>query len=152
MANMLRTVKFTVKDDREGTWETEIDTILQAVAWVLRATVGTTVKHAPANLVFNKDMILNNEVKVNQTAIKNQRESKAMKDNQRENNKRKQHTYREGGKCLIIKNKYERSRKLDKVAEGPFLILKVYGNGTLKIDRGGYSKVIHIRRLKPYVE
>ena len=124
MADMLRTVKFTVKDDREGTWQTEIDTILQAVAWALRSTVGTTVKHAPSNLVFNKDMILNNEVKVNWTAIKNQRESKAMKDNQRENNKRKQHTYEEGGKCWIVKNKYERSRKLDKVAKGPFLIMK----------------------------
>jgi len=152
MADMLRTVKFTVKDDLEGTWRMEIDTILQAVAWALRATVGPTWKHAPANLVFNKDMILNNEVRINWKAIKNQRETKAIKDNQRENTKRKPHIYRKGNKCWIVKNKYERSRKLDKVAEGPFMILKVYNNGTLKIDRGGYSEVIHIRRLKPYVE
>lgn len=65
MANMLRTIKFTMKDDLEGTWRTEVDAILQAVAWVLRSTVGTTLRHTPANLVFNKDMILNNTVKVN---------------------------------------------------------------------------------------
>ena len=152
MADMLQTMKFTVKDDLEGTWRTEVDTILQAVAWAIRTTVNATLKHAPVNLVFNKDMLMNNAVKVNWKAIKSQRESKAIKDNQRENVKRKQHVYREGDKCWIVKNKYERKRKLDKVAEGPFVILKVYNNGTLKIDRDGYSEVIHIRQLKPYVE
>ena len=33
--------------------------------------------------------------------------------------------------------------------DNAFLIPKVYGNGTIKIDRGGYSEVIHIHRLKP---
>lgn len=106
--------------------------------WALRTNVGTTLKHAPANLVFNKDMILNNTVKVNWQAIKSQREDKAVKDNKRENKKRKQHICKEGDKCWIMKNKYERNRKLDKVVEGPFLIKKVFNNGTLKLDRNGY--------------
>ena len=97
-------------------------------------------------------MILNNEVKVNCATSKTQRESKAVKDNQRENKRRIQHIYKERSKSWIVKSKYESSHKPDNVAEGPFLILKVYGIGTLKIDRVGYSEVIHIRRLKPYIK
>ena len=81
---------------------------------------------------------------MNWNAIKSQRESKALKDNERENTKRKQHVYKEGNKYWIVQNKYERNCKSDKVAEGPFVIMKVYNNGTLRLDRNGYSEVIHI--------
>ena len=149
---MLRAMKFTVKDDSEGAWRTEVESMLQAVAWALRSTMNPTTKMAPVSLLFNKDMVLNKEIDVNWTAIKEQREKQAAADNQRENAARKEHQYSVGSKCWIVKNKYERSRKLDKIAEGPFEILKVYKNGTVKIDRGGYEEVIHMRRLKPYQE
>ena len=49
--------------------------------------------------------------------------SQVAPDNQRENAARKDFEYKEGTKCWIVKNKYKRSQKLDKVAEGPFMIL-----------------------------
>ena len=150
MADMLRTMKFTVADDSEGAWRTEVDSMLQAVAWALRSTVNSTTKMTPANLLFNKDMVLNKEIDVNWLTIKEQREKQALVDNKRENAGRKEHTYSVGSKCWIVRNKFERARKLDKVAEGPFEILRVHNNGTVKIDRGGYDEVIHMRRLKPY--
>lgn len=80
-------------------------------------------------------MILNKEVQVNWTAIKEHREEKAQIDNSRENDSWKEHQYTTGEKCWIVKNKYEHNQKLDKVAEGPFEILKVNKNGTLTINR-----------------
>ena len=74
MADMLQTMKFIVKNDSEGAWRTEVDSMLQAVAWALRSTVNSTTKMTPANLLFNKDMVLNKEVDVNWATIKEQRE------------------------------------------------------------------------------
>ena len=76
MADMLRTMKFTVSDDSEGAWWTEVDAVLQAVAWAIRLTVSSTTKLAPANLLFNRDMVLNKEVAVNLDAIKSRERSK----------------------------------------------------------------------------
>ena len=53
MADMLRTMKFTVANDSEGAWRTEVDSMLQAVAWALCSTVNSTTKMTPANLLFN---------------------------------------------------------------------------------------------------
>ena len=95
MADMLRTMKFTVSDESEGAWRMEVDAALQAVAWAIRSTVSTNTKLTPANLLFKKDMILNEEVEINWKAIRQQREAKATVDNQRENAKRKEHEYKE---------------------------------------------------------
>ena len=152
MADMLRTMKFTVADDKEGTWRTEVDAALQAIAWALRTTVSAGPKYSPANMALGRDMILNQEVKVNWEAIRKYRENKAQVDNTRENEKRREHDYEVGKKCWIVKNKFERERKLDKPAEGPFEILKVYQNGTVRLDRNGYEETINIRRLKPFYE
>ena len=150
MADMLRTMTFNVDNVKEATWRTEVDAILQAVAWAIRSTVSAGLKYAPVNLLFNKDMILNKKVQVTWTVIKEHREVKAQTDNSRENASRKEYQYATGKKCWIVKNKYEHNQKLDKVAEGAFKIEKVNQNGTLTINRGGYSEMIHMRHLKPF--
>ena len=47
---------------------------------------------------------------------------------------------------------YERIKKLkiSEVAEGPYKVLRVHKNGTLRIKRGEFKETIHIRRLRPY--
>ena len=57
MADMLRTMTFKVPDDKAVTWRTEVDAILQAVAWAIRSMVHAGMKYAPANLLFTKDMV-----------------------------------------------------------------------------------------------
>ena len=59
MADMLRTMKFTVSDESEGAWRMEVDAALQAVAWAIRSTISANTKLTPANLLFKKYMILN---------------------------------------------------------------------------------------------
>ena len=72
MVDMLRTIKFTVKDDSEAAWCTEVGSMLQAVAWALRLTVNSIMKMTPANLLFKKDIVLNKEIDVKWTANKEQ--------------------------------------------------------------------------------
>ena len=152
MADMLRTMTITVADESEITWRTELEAAMQAIAWALRTTVSAGIKYSPANLALGCDMILNKSIQVNWEIIRNQRERKAAQDNERENTTRREYEYKEGQKCWIVKNRFERKRKLDKPAEGPFKIVQVYRNGTVKLDRNGYLEMISIRRLKPWVE
>ena len=51
---------------------------------------------------------------------------------------------------ILLKNRFERKSKLQKMAEGPFKITKVNKNGTVQINKNGYREIIHIRRLKPH--
>ena len=48
--------------------------------------------------------------------------------------------------------RFKHKAKLDKPAEGPFEIVHIYRNGTVKINRNGYLETISIRRLKLSVE
>ena len=69
-----------------------------------------------------------------------------------ENRNRWEHKYKEGGLVLIVILLYERGTKpkISKFAEGPYKVLKVFSNGTLRILRGSYEENISIRRLRPY--
>ena len=42
------------------------------------------------------------------------------------------------------------SRKMQYPTEGPYTVLKINTNGTLRIRRGNYDEIIHVRRLKPF--
>ena len=111
MADMLRKMTFKVADAKEGTWQTKVDAALQAIAWALRATVSAGTKYSPAKMALGREMILNQEIRVNWEAIRNYRENKALIDNNRETDKRRDHVYETGAKCWIVKNKFEHDRK-----------------------------------------
>ena len=68
---------------------------------------------------------------------------------QRENTRHKEFCYNLGHKCWICQNLFKLERKLYKVTEGPFPIIKVNDNGTVYINCRDYLETVHIRRLKP---
>ena len=150
MADMLRSMTFKVDDESDRAWRSEAQTALQAVAWALRTTVNASTKVSPANMVFKRNMLLNQAVKVNFETIKQYQENEARINNDRENKARKEFKYKVNSLCYIVKNKFECKSKLQKMAEGPFKITKVNNNGTVQIDRNGYREIIHIRRLEPH--
>lgn len=98
MADMLRTMDFKVKNNKEDTWRIEVDIALQSVAWAMRSTVSALTKYTPANLAFGRDMILNDEITVNWKAIQHRRKRRAINDNNRENSKRRDFNYEVGQK------------------------------------------------------
>ena len=62
------------------------------------------------------------------------------------------HTYNIGDKVVLITKKRGVTAKLSQPDEGPYEILDVHKNGTVKIRRGLYDENINIHRLKPYQE
>lgn len=70
--------------------------------------------------------------------IKEKRQKAAISNNKKENQKRKPHTYAVGDKILLDRGEIQ--RKLIPKREGPFQVVRVYDNGTLKIRKGIYTQ------------
>ena len=143
---MIRT--FELEDnylDEDDPWKG----LLAAAAFAVRATIHTTLQKTPAQLVFGRDMILNINHLANWEYIKQRKQTLINKNNERENSKRRPHHYTEGDLVLLkrgTENKYESP------FEGPYSILKVHDNGTLRLQRGAVSDTVNIRRVTPFFE
>eukprot|EP00957_Ditylum_brightwellii_P085026 6465252-Ditylum_brightwellii.AAC.1 len=72
--------------------------------------------------------------------------------NKKENKKRNEHTYSFNDLVLILPTPGEMKAKLRRPTKGPYNIVEVYKNGTVKIQRRSYTKMINICQLKPYNE
>ena len=73
-----------------------------------------------------------------------------LQNNQKENSFRIPHKYSVGDQVLVeqvVKTKFTRDKYM-----GPFKVLEVPGNGTLKLALEGYNDNINLHRIKPYVE
>ena len=143
MGDMIRTklVKHHAHDD-------PIRDICTAVAYGIRATVHGTTKMTPAQLVFQKDMILRTNVEVNMELIRRRREAAIIHNNTRDNKRRIRYNYQVGDKVLILSGGLDPKLKLH---EGPYPVLRYNkSNGILHIQRKGYVDTIHIRRVRPY--
>ena len=70
----------------------------------------------------------------------------------RENKKRVEHTYEKGGKALLAKAGVK-LRKLAKPRQGPYKVVKVSSNGTLKIQlRPCVTGIVNLRLCHPFYE
>ena len=113
--------------------------MLQSIAFALRATVSTTIKRSPGQIIFNQDMITRFKSDIDWKMITEQRKLVSIKSNTRENKSRIQHQYKITDQVLIFKSSNERcgQRKIgDPATEGPFHVTKVNRNGTVDIRRG----------------
>ena len=147
LANQLR-----IKVLDEDSWTEEADFIVQSCAWALRTTVPANVPHAPGTLAYGMDMIYRQQIKIDWEFLKRKRVKQHIANNLKENRNRREHKYKEGDLVLIVMLPYERGKKpkISKFAEGPYKVLKVFSNGTLRILRGSYEENISIRRVRPY--
>ena len=145
MGDMIRTSKF-----ESDTWEEEVDLLLQSIAWAIRSTVHSTALYTPGQLVFQRDMVVPLTVRIDWAKIVRQRQSARIRSNGQENQNRLEHKYKVGDKVLLIVKPADRKYKLSPPTEGPFRVLKVFDNGTIRIRRGNYNETISIRRVKPF--
>jgi transposase InsO family protein len=143
LGNMIRTFPkdaFELDDPWTG--------ILAATMFALRATVHTTLKATPTQLVFGRDAILNSTYVPDWDAIKQQKQQKIIENNRRENAKRKDYTYKVNNQVLHLDaQKYKYGRD---VYNGPYKILQVFNNGTVRLQLQHYADVVNIRQIKPY--
>ena len=93
-------------------------------------------------------MIFNITHLANWHDITNQKRKQVLKDNERENYKRIKYDYQVDDMVYIIKD--GNYRALDSPHLGPYKIIQVYTNGTVRIQKSSkYTERINIRRLTP---
>ena len=135
--------------DEFGGWEG----ILSAVGFAMRATVHTTMRATPAQLVFGRDAILNVRFEADWQFIKERRQHTIRQNNKKENAKRTPHTYAVGDKVKILHNKQRKHG--EPRYKGPYDVTTVYDNGTVKLRMnrnrdGSVFQTWNIRNLLPY--
>ena len=147
LGNMLRSFELENQElDENDPWSS----FLSSTAWAIRSTYHTILEATPGQLVFGRDMILPIQFKADWADIIQRKQRQIEKDNARENNKRQKYTYKIGDKVLLTKPGI--LPKLSVPREGPYKILKVHTNGTVRIQRGIVAMRVNIRRLTPYHE
>ena len=147
IGNMIKTI--TTDPNLELEEEDPWSGILASVQFAMRATVHTTLKASPMQLVFGRDAMFNIPFIADWTNIRKQKQRVIEKNNDRENKRRRTHQYSAGDKVLV------EARITDKYSEptwnGPHSVIRVNDNGTLRLQKGIVSETVNIRRVKPYL-
>ena len=125
---------------------------LTDTAYAIRSTYLTTQKATPAQLVFGRDMVLPVDYEVDWDEITKRKQKRINDNNVRENKKRIEREYKRGGMMLLAKPGMK-LRKASRPRDGPYRVIKVNTNGTLKIQlRPCVADVVNLRRVHPFFE
>ena len=123
---------------------------LAAAAFAVRSTFHTTLQATPAQLVYQRDMLLPIQHIADWALINERKQNEMNKNNERENRKRIRHTYSVGDKVLLeIPTKQRKHRQQ---RDGPYTIERVNTNGTIRIRRKNVSDLVNIRHVTPFIE
>ena len=129
------------------------DGVLSAVSLAMRATVHTTMRATPAQLVFGRDMLHNVRFEADWKFIKERRQRVIRQNNKKENAKRVPYTYTVGQKVKILQ---DNNRKFgDPRYRGPYDVTAVNDNGTVRLRMrtnraGAVYQTWNIRNILPY--
>ncbi len=118
-----------------------------AAAFTARATVHTTSRAMPVQLVFGRNAVLNVCHLANWQCICEQKQDSVDQSNVRENAKCLPHRHKPGDQALI---KAEQKRKFRTDAHlGPCVVDHVFDDGMLHMDEGGPSDVCNVCDITP---
>ena len=146
IGDMIRTFQLPTRADIDT--EDPFTGLLSAVAFATRATVHTTLGATPSQLVFGRDAMLNTKYEPDWDTIRAKKQKLIDKNNAKENAKRFPHTYKVGDKVLL---KTEANTKYGKNPyEGPYNIVHVNDNGTIRYLKGHVIDTVNIRNIHPY--
>jgi hypothetical protein len=147
LGNALRTFEL---EKQELSTKNPFEPFLTATAYAIRSTYHTTLRATPGQLVFGRDMILPIQFKADWASIALRKQQIINESNKRENKKRIQHHYNVGDKVLVERPGIQ--PKMGAPRDGPFEVVHVSTNGTVRIQRGAVTQRVNIRRLTPYFE
>jgi hypothetical protein len=122
----------------------------QSCVYGITSTYHTTLQAYPGRLVFGRYMIHDVRFQANWDRYKNSKQQIIERSNKRENLNRLKYKYKIGDRILLRKPGLQ--RKLLAPKEGPFTILPVATNGTIKTQRGIVQDRVNIRRIEPFFE
>ena len=151
ISNMLRTQQIRDRDSlpEEDPWTGT----LSAIGFAMRATVHTTSRATPSQLVFNRDAIHNVRFEADWQYIKQRKQRLILQNNKRENAKRTPDEYAINDQVLVQQNPNRKHGK-DQF-QGPYKVTQVYPNGTVRLEQstpsgGVVTQTWNIRNLVPY--
>jgi hypothetical protein len=145
IGNIIRTFQIGSIDlNEEDPWSG----VLAATMFATRATYHTTTQATPAQLVFGRDAILNTKFDANWKVIRDRKQHAINQNNQKENSKRISHKYQVGDEVLY-RNDYLAKFSQDPY-DGPYQIVQVNTNGTVRLQMNAVTDTVNIRLLKPY--
>jgi hypothetical protein len=143
---------FQVQDDPYLDEDDPFGGILAATRFAARAMYHTTLQATPMQLVMGRDAILNVKHEANWKYIRDRKQKIIAENNKRENAKRINYNYRPGQKVLLTTDWTKASKYGENPYDGPYDIVKVNDNGTVRLKMGSVTDTINIRRIKPYHE
>jgi hypothetical protein len=146
LGNMLRSHEL---EDHDFDYQDPWSQILANCAWAIRSTVHTVLNASPAQIVFGRDMLFDLSFTTEYKEIKKRKQEASNANTHKENSKRIKHEYKVNDQVLLDRGILQ--RKLIPKREGPYQVVRVYSNGTLKIRKGIYVQRVSIRRCVPYV-
>jgi hypothetical protein len=147
MGNVLRAFELEERElDPDDPW----NEFLQACVFGIRSTFHTTLQASLGQLVFGRYMIHDIRFQANWDRIKNNKQKITANSNKRENLNIIKHNYNVGDRILLRKPGLR--RKLSAPKEGPYSVLEVGTNRTVKIQRGIVHERVNIRRIEPFFE
>ena len=150
--NCIRTARLHERTDTTMSEDDVLDGIVSAVGFAMRSTVHTTTKATPAQLVFQRDQILNTRFIADWQFIKDQKQRVIDQNNRRENAKRRPHEYKVND---MVKVKNDAPTKFGSDPyKGPFRITAVYDNGTVRLQQstkngGVVYQTWNVRNIAP---
>jgi hypothetical protein len=123
--------------------------MLAATMFAARATCHTTLQASPMQLVFGRDAVLNVKHVSNWEHIRERKQLRINENNKRKSKSRREHNCSLGDKMLAKARKHS---KHELEFDGPYEIIQVNDNGTVRFQKGTANDVVNIRRIKPFYE
>ena len=123
---------------------------LLAAAFAVQATCYTMMQASPGQLVFGQDMVLPIKYITDWECLRQVQQKQINRDNARENKNCIEHTYKAGDKVPVDKS--QMTPKLDALCAGPYLIKKVWSNGTITVEKDNIAERMNMQCITPYFD
>ena len=122
---------------------------LTATAYAIRSAYHTTLGYSPAQLVFGRDMFMPVNFEADWGKIKENKQRRIDRNNNRENQKRRDHKYAIGDYVTLERTGIVPSLALPRM--GPYKVVHAHENGNVTIQKQPFvTDRVNIRRCKPY--
>ena len=127
------------------------DEYLSSVSYAIRSSYHQTHGHSPAELVFGRNMFIDAKAEIDWTEIRERKQKKIRKSNERENAGRIDHTYKKGD--MIIIKRPGIIRKLSIPYSGPYKVTRHNKNGSITYEKSlNVYETVNLRRAYPFYE
>ena len=123
--------------------------ILAATMFAVLATYHTTLQASPMQLVFGRDSILNIKHVFDWEHIQQLKQLQMNHNKKQENMRRNNHRYKVGDKILVECKKFF---KHELEFMGPFPIMQINDNGTVRFQKGIINDTTNICKIKPFFD